>query len=136
LLSIVADRRFRLRGLLIRRSQVRILPGALENRHPPEERCPMRRLSLALLLVEADRQPLDLTLGQFFDIWQVRLTRDCLGAYCSGGGRTLRVYVNGELQSGDPRSVVARAFDESPCLRPAGHPRPDPGELRLPAWLR
>jgi hypothetical protein len=59
-----------------------------------------------VLHIENDSPPLVLTLGDFFDIWQVRLTTDCLGSYCTGDGRTLRVYVNGEQVSGDPREVV------------------------------
>lgn len=58
-----------------------------------------------IIHVEAETPPLALTLGQFFDEWQVRLTRSCLGAYCSGGGSTLRAYVDG-LQVADPRSIV------------------------------
>jgi hypothetical protein len=54
--------------------------------------------------VEADSPPLDLTLGQFFDEWQVRLTPQCLGGYCNGAGKTLRAYVNG-TQVADPRSI-------------------------------
>ncbi len=35
------------------------------------------------------------TLGQFFDIWGVRLTDQCLGGYCAGDGSKLRLYENG-----------------------------------------
>ena len=35
------------------------------------------------------------TLGQFFAVWGVRFTPSCLGGYCAGDGRQLRVYVNG-----------------------------------------
>ena len=52
------------------------------------------------------------TLGQFFDVWRVRLTDQCLGSYCAGLGNTLRVYVNGHLLRGDPRDVVIRPRDE------------------------
>jgi hypothetical protein len=58
-----------------------------------------------ILHVEADIPPLTLTLGQFFDEWQVRLTNSCLGSYCTGGGKTLRAYVNG-VQVSDPRAIV------------------------------
>ena len=66
-----------------------------------------------ILHVEAN-SPLEtrLTLGQFFDLWQVRLTRDCLGAYCSSGERRLRVYVNGVLRTGDPRQIELVGGDE------------------------
>ena len=56
--------------------------------------------------IEADLpSQLQLTLGQFFDEWQVRLTNSCIGAYCNGGRNTLRAYVNG-LQMPDPRAIA------------------------------
>ena len=45
------------------------------------------------------------TLGEFFGVWGVRLTPSCVGAYCNDGSNQLRVYVDGELQAGDPRQV-------------------------------
>jgi hypothetical protein len=38
----------------------------------------------------------DFTLGQFFDVWGVRFTPSCLGAYCNGADAKLRVYQNGQ----------------------------------------
>jgi hypothetical protein len=58
-----------------------------------------------ILHVEADIPPLDLSLGQFFDEWQVRLSSSCLGSYCNGGGKTLRAYVNG-VQMSSPRAIA------------------------------
>lgn len=54
----------------------------------------------------------DFTLGQFFDVWGVRLTRDCVGGYCAKGADALRVFVNGKLLSGDPRNLVLREHQE------------------------
>jgi hypothetical protein len=45
------------------------------------------------------------TLGEFFGVWGVRLTPSCIGGYCNGDGNRLRVYVDGEEVSGDPRDV-------------------------------
>ena len=43
------------------------------------------------------------TLGDFFDVWGVRFTPSCLGAYCNdGNGNTLQVFVNGQEQTSDP----------------------------------
>lgn len=56
--------------------------------------------------------PAIFTLGQFFDVWRVRLTDQCLGSYCAGPVNTLRVYVNGNLFPGEPRDVVIRPRDE------------------------
>jgi hypothetical protein len=89
-----------------------------------------------IIHVEADRQPLELTLGHFFDVWQVRLTSDCLGAYCADDARTLRVYVNGELQTGDPRSVVLSDFDEiAVVFGPEGVPSVIPDTYDFPPDL-
>jgi hypothetical protein len=57
-----------------------------------------------IIHVESDR-PGTFTLGQFFDEWGVRLTASCVGGYCSGGGRQLRVYVDGR-RAANPRAVV------------------------------
>ncbi|MHB0865942.1 MAG: hypothetical protein ACYC1Y_03530 [Minisyncoccota bacterium] len=54
----------------------------------------------------------DFTLGQFFDIWGVRLTKDSLGGYLTSATSTLTVYVNGSLVPGDPRSLVLASHQE------------------------
>jgi hypothetical protein len=41
------------------------------------------------------------TLGEFFDVWGVRLTPTCIGGYCTQGDKTLRVYVDGQLATGE-----------------------------------
>jgi hypothetical protein len=46
------------------------------------------------------------TLGEFFGVWGVRLTPSCVGGYCDDGGQNqLRVYVDGEQQTDDPRDI-------------------------------
>ena len=35
------------------------------------------------------------TLGQFFDVWGVRLTADCIGGYCKKAGENLQVIADG-----------------------------------------
>ena len=52
------------------------------------------------------------TLGQFFDIWGVLFTKDCIGGYCADGTNMLQVYVNGELYQGDPRTLALDAHQE------------------------
>ena len=54
----------------------------------------------------------DFTLGQFFDVWGVRFSRDCLGGYCVKGPDALRVFVDGNAVSGDPRNLVLREHQE------------------------
>jgi len=50
-------------------------------------------------------------LGELFDVWGVRLTPSCLGAYCNGGGNTLQVFVNGQEQTGDPTQIAMNDQD-------------------------
>ena len=52
------------------------------------------------------------TLGQFFDIWGVRLTASCIGGYCTDATHMLSVYVNGTLYNGDPRQLALAAHQE------------------------
>jgi len=55
--------------------------------------------------VEADDAAYVGTLGQVFDVWGLRFTADCLGGYCASGDAALRVFVDGEEFTGDPRTV-------------------------------
>lgn len=52
------------------------------------------------------------TLGQFFGVWGVRLTAQCIGGYCNADGRTLRVFVDGRRVSGDPAKIALRRHEE------------------------
>jgi hypothetical protein len=52
------------------------------------------------------------TLGQFFDIWGVRLTADCIGGYCTTTNKTLKSFVNGTLVTGNPRDIQLTAHEE------------------------
>ncbi|HEV8682530.1 MAG TPA: hypothetical protein VGS09_07130 [Actinomycetota bacterium] len=52
------------------------------------------------------------TLGEFFDVWGVRFTPTCVGGYCNQGDKTLRVYVDGQLATGDPTSLELFAHEE------------------------
>jgi hypothetical protein len=45
------------------------------------------------------------TLGEFFDVWGVRLTSTCIGGYCDAADRTLEVFVDGKPFGGDPRTL-------------------------------
>jgi hypothetical protein len=46
------------------------------------------------------------TLGEFLAVWGVRFTPSCLGGYCAGGGRQLRVFVDGRAYRGDPTTLA------------------------------
>ena len=52
------------------------------------------------------------TLGQFFDIWGVRFSEQCIGGYCTDATNALSVYINGTLYSGDPRAIELTAHQE------------------------
>ncbi len=52
------------------------------------------------------------TLGQFFDVWGVRLDATCIGGYCAGGGRTLSAFVNGSSFAGNPRTIKLTSHEE------------------------
>jgi hypothetical protein len=51
------------------------------------------------------------TLGEFFGVWGVRFGRRCLGGYCAGGGRVLRVYADGRPVA-DPGRLALTAHEE------------------------
>ncbi|HEX9123972.1 MAG TPA: hypothetical protein VF984_11570 [Actinomycetota bacterium] len=45
------------------------------------------------------------TLGEFFDVWGVRLSATCAGGYCDAGDQQLRVFVDGRPFQGNPRTI-------------------------------
>lgn len=54
----------------------------------------------------------DFSLGQFFDVWGLKFTKDCIGGYCANDTKTLKVYSNGNLVEGDPRKLVLAPHQE------------------------
>jgi len=74
------------------------------------------------------------TLGQFFAVWGVRFTRGDLGGYHAGGGRQLRVYVNGVIDRGDPTALVLAPHQEIVVAfgTAAQLPAPIPSSYRFP----
>jgi hypothetical protein len=74
------------------------------------------------------------TLGQFFAVWGVRFTPSCLGGYCAGGGRQLRVYVNGRAYRGNPTNLVLEPHQELVvAFAPAAQlPSPIPSRYQFP----
>jgi hypothetical protein len=77
------------------------------------------------------------TLGQFFAVWGVRFTPSCLGGYCAGGGRQLRVYVDGRAWRGDPTALTLAAHQELVVAygTAAQLPSPVPSSYRFPPGL-
>ncbi len=48
----------------------------------------------------------DFTLGEFFDVWGVRLSGTCIGGACAEAGERLQAFVAGQEVTGDPRAIV------------------------------
>jgi hypothetical protein len=71
------------------------------------------------------------TLGQFFDVWGVQLTPDCLGNLCGGG---VTVWVDGHRVAGDPRLVQLVEHQEI-VVAYGAPPKPIPSSYRFPALL-
>ena len=75
------------------------------------------------------------TLGQFFDIWGVRLTENCIGGYCTNGKDKLKVFANGSLYSGDPRQLKLESGEEIVVTYGTDEelPKPVPSSYNFPA---
>jgi hypothetical protein len=52
------------------------------------------------------------TLGQFFDIWDQRLSRSQAASARAPRGRSLRITIDGRAWSGDPRAIPLRDHEE------------------------
>ena len=74
------------------------------------------------------------TLGQFFAVWGVRFTPSCLGGYCAGGPRRLRVFVDGTAVRGDPTALALELHQEIVVAfgTAAQLPSPIPSAYRFP----
>jgi len=47
----------------------------------------------------------DFNLGEFFDVWGVKLTSTCIGGLCNNGQNQLKAFIDGKPFTGDPRSI-------------------------------
>jgi len=56
--------------------------------------------------------PATFYLDQFFIEWGVKFTPTCLGPYCSGKGKELAVFVDGQRYTGDPTKLVLKKHQE------------------------
>ena len=79
----------------------------------------------------------EFTLGEFFDVWGVRFDAHCVGGTCDGNGRTMSIFRNGQLVTGDPRSIVLDAHEEIVVAigTSAQLPSPIPASYVFPAGL-
>ncbi len=77
------------------------------------------------------------TLGQFFDVWGLRFSATCLGAYCAKGKESVWVFVNGNRWLGDPRQIALREHQEIAVAYGtfASVPKPIPSFFPFPPGL-
>jgi hypothetical protein len=77
------------------------------------------------------------TLGEFFAVWGVRFTPSCLGGYCAGGGRQLRLFVDGRAYRGDPTTLALAPHQELVVAfgTAAQLPSPIPSTYQFPPGL-
>ena len=72
-------------------------------------------------------------LGQFFGVWGVRLTNDCIGGYCQEL-TPWTMYVNGQPYRGDPASLVLKEHQEIAFVI-GTPPKNVPATYKFPAGL-
>ena len=65
---------------------------------------PLHTHDLSGLLHTETKTPSPNKLGQFFTQWAVRLTSDCIGAYCKPK-TPVKIYVDGKVETGDPNEI-------------------------------
>jgi hypothetical protein len=65
---------------------------------------PLHTHDLSGLLHTETKTPSPNKLGQFFTEWAVRLTPECVGAYCKPK-TPIKIYVDGKVETGDPREI-------------------------------
>jgi hypothetical protein len=66
--------------------------------------------SSGIIHVEAGKS-FPYTLGQFFGVWGVRLSKQCVGGYCAPA-KTVTFYLNGKPYTGDPNNLVLKNHEE------------------------
>jgi hypothetical protein len=74
------------------------------------------------------------TLGEFFDVWGVRLSSTCIGGYCDDGTRSLKAFVGGRPYAGDPRTLPL--VDHEVVVLTDGTPGEVPSPLPTFDWSR
>jgi hypothetical protein len=64
-----------------------------------------------IIHVESDTER-HYSLGEFFGVWGVFLSRKCIGGYCAKPGTPLKVYVDGQRYTRDPVTLVLKEHQE------------------------
>lgn len=66
------------------------------------------------------------SLGQFFAVWGLPLSADCIGSLCEEGAKRLRVWVNGDEVTADPTRIVLEEHQEIVIAYGTAAQVPDP----------
>ena len=66
------------------------------------------------------------SLGQFFAVWGLPLSADCIGSLCDEGAKQLRVWINGDEVTADPTRVVLEEHQEIVIAYGTAAQVPDP----------
>lgn len=76
----------------------------------------------------------DFTLGQFFNIWGVQFSDQCIGGYCNTDTKKLQVYVNGQKIENNFQNIKLEAHQELAIIYgdPASLPNPIPATYTFP----
>lgn len=77
------------------------------------------------------------TLLQFFDIWGVLFSDDCIGGYCSDGVSKLKVFINGKEVPNNFRDIELTSHEEIVITygKEKDIPSPVPASFDFPAGL-
>ena len=77
----------------------------------------------------------EFTLGEFFGVWGVKLSSNCIGGYCNKGGSTLRAFVDGRPVAGDPADIPLLSHEEIVLAYGTKNrlPNPIPKSYKFPA---
>ena len=78
-----------------------------------------------ILHVESPTQQ-SFSLGQFFAVWGVPLSPDCIGSRCAKGSRKLRVWVDGAEVTADPTRIVLAEHQQIAIAYGTAAQAPDP----------
>ncbi|HEY7148797.1 MAG TPA: hypothetical protein VH420_05060 [Gaiellaceae bacterium] len=90
---------------------------------------PLHTHDLSGLLHTETKTPSPNKLGQFFTQWAIKLTPDCVGAYCKPK-TPIKILVDGKAETGDPREIelsnlreIAILIGKPPATIPMEFPR-------------
>ncbi len=74
------------------------------------------------------------TLGQFFNIWDVRFNQNCIGDYCNSDNSSLRIFSNGQEVKSNFTNLVLEPHQEIVLVYGTNQnlPKPIPSQYSFP----